>query len=212
MGGRVSGRATWVIAASSVLVLWSCGGDDGASTVATEPSEVATSEAATATRLGGGGASTSTESPGPTSVGPPSSGALPDACTLLDQGSVDAALGISGATAESPQKPNEASSRCEWTGPTPYTLSLLVRQGSSIKSSFDNTTSSGFGTAVLDGADASVRLGAIETARKYRLVSFAALTDTYYVYLSLQGPDREDGPATAAAAVLAGEVLAALPG
>ena len=53
-------------------------------------------------------------------------------------------------------------------------------------------------------------LGARETGRDYRLVVFEAYDGTYYIHLSLQGPDRDDGAASQVATSLASEVYATL--
>ena len=112
-----------------------------------------------------------------------------------------------------PQPATEVSSRCEWTGGSPYSLSLLVQRGSSAKSSFDNTVSGGFAApaVTLTGADTRVRLGAHETSRNYRLVSVAAYNGTYYVYFTIQGTDRTDAAATEIATGLIRDALKKLP-
>jgi hypothetical protein len=55
------------------------------------------------------------------------------------------------------------------------------------------------------GADTRVRLGARETNR--RLVSVAAYNGTYYVYFTIQGPDRADAAATEIATGLVRDTL-----
>ena len=79
-----------------------------------------------------------------------------------------------------------------------------------MKSDYDNARQ-GFATATLTGAQASVSLGARETARNLRLVTYLAYTTKYYVSVTLQGPDRDDAAATEAAASLVRAALAKLP-
>jgi hypothetical protein len=170
----------------AVLVASGCGGGDDTAEPAATTQQTTTRAAASA------------------------SGKLPDACGLVDDAAAGTAMGGSVASKAAPQAATEVSSRCEWKGGGPYSLSLLVRRGNDAKSSFDNTVSSGFSATTLAGADARVRLGARETSRNYRLVSYAAYNGTYFVHVVLQGPDREDAAATDAAAGLVRSALSKL--
>jgi hypothetical protein len=149
---------------------------------------------------------------------PAATGKLPDACGLIDDATAAAAMAgtatvTTPVTKTVPQPPTDVSSRCEWTGGSPYTLSLLVQRGSNAKSSFDNAVSGGFAApaVTLSGTDTRVRLGAHETSRNYRLVSVAAYNGTYYVYFTIQGTDRTDAAATDIATGLVRDALKKLP-
>ena len=177
------------------LVLVSgCGGDDAADTVTTTTAAVG----ATTTRTATGATAAAT-------------GKLPDACGLIADAAAGEAMAGSVASKEAPQPATDASSRCEWKGGGPYTLSLLIQRGTTAKSSFENTTSGGFTPATFAAGDARVRLGAHETSRDYRIVSFAAFNGTYYVYVTVQGRERADAAATDIAAGLVRTVLSKLP-
>jgi hypothetical protein len=150
---------------------------------------------------------------------PAATGKLPDACGLIDDKTAGAAMAgtataVTPAVSKTvPQAPTDVSSRCEWTGGSPYSLSLLVRRGSTAKSSFDNTVSGGFvvPAVTLAGTDTRVSFGAHETSRNYRLVSVAAYNGTYYVYFTIQGTDRTDAAATEIATGLVRDALKKLP-
>jgi len=192
-----------------VAALWlaGCGGDDAKSTAANGGSTTTTT-----TRAGGGGqtttltggVTTTTSAGGATVAG----GKLPDGCGLIDAATVSAAMGNAGS-GSAPTAPTEIATRCEWKSGI-YSISLLVRQGSTVKSDYDNARQ-GFAASTLTGAQASVSLGARETARNYRLVTYLAYNTKYYVSVTLQGPDRDDAAATEAAASLVRAALAKLP-
>jgi hypothetical protein len=181
----------------TAMIASGCGGDDsGSATPTTQPAGGAQQ---TTTRAASGGQQTTAAA----------SGTMPDACGFIDDATATAALGAPVASKKAPQAPSDSSTRCDWTGGT-YTIALTVRKGSNAKSSFDNTVSSGFAATTLAGSDARVGLGARDASRNARLVSYAAYNGTYFVYISLQGPDRADAAATEAAATLARATLAKL--
>jgi hypothetical protein len=188
-----------------------CGGDDGAaSSTTTRP----TGGAAQPTTSGAPGATTSTTRPNAqqtttTAGGSAAAGKLPDGCGLFDDAAASTAMGAAVASKNAPQPANEIMSRCDWTGGI-YSIGLTVRKGTNAKSSFDNVVSSGFSSTPLTGADARVNLGARETSRNYRLVSYAAYNGTYFVHVVLQGRDRADAEATDAAATLVRATLSKL--
>jgi hypothetical protein len=113
-------------------------------------------------------------------------------------------------TSTSPQPPTDISARCEWTSGT-RTISLLVRQGPNAESDFDNATE-GFVPVQFSEAEAQVLLGVDEKDRDYRLVTLLAYDGQYYVSVTLQGPSRDDAPATQAAASLVQAALVNLQG
>ena len=197
---RFLGR--WLAVVVPLLFAGGCGDSGGEAAVTTKAS------AAAPTSNSGGQATT-----------PAATGKLPDACGLIDDATAGAAMaGTASAAAPAvsktaPQPATEVSSRCEWTGGSPYTLSLLVQRGSSAKSSFDNAVSGGFSApaSTLPGTDTRIRLGAHETSRNYRLVSVAAYNGTYYVYFTIQGTDRTDAAATDIATGLVRDALKKLP-
>ena len=194
---RVLGR--WLVVVVPLLLAGACGDSGGEAAVKT------TAPSAAAPTSNAGGQATT---PAPT-------GKLPDACGLIDDNTAGAAMAGTGTAAApavsktAPQPATEVSSRCEWTGGSPYTLSLLVQRGSTAKSSFDNTVSGGFAApaSTIPGADTRIRLGAHETSRNYRLVSIAAYNGTYYVYFTIQGTDRTDDAATDIATGLVRDAL-----
>jgi hypothetical protein len=194
-------RVALVAVAAVTVMSAACGGDDGESaSTSTTPSSGAAQP--TTTRAASGGQQTTAAA----------SGTMPDACGFIEDATAAAALGAPVASKKAPQAPSDISTRCDWTGGT-YTIALTVRKGSNAKSSFDNTVSSGFTATTLTGvtgADARVSLGARETSRNARLVSYAAYNGTYFVYITLQGPDRADAPATDAAASLVRATLSKL--
>jgi hypothetical protein len=171
-------------------------GDSNASADGTDPDEADPSAPASS----GNAASGSGSAP---------SGDLPSACTLLSTESVEAALAGIAAAAE-PQKPNEISARCIWSEGQPHSLGLDVRAGSNAEDTFNNTIVGGFTQVDFGPAEGWIMLGARESARDYRLVIFEAYDGTYYIHLSLQGPDRDDAAATQVATTLASEVYASL--
>jgi hypothetical protein len=185
-----------------------CGGDDSADDTS------ATGTTTTTIAGGGGGATTeaaltTTTAPGSSAGGGSAPGDLPDACTLLDDASVAAAIGAS-ASGAAPQPANETSTSCDWAKGQPHSLALQVRAGTNAASSFANAIGAGFSEVDLEPAEGWIRLGARESARDYRLVSFAAYDGTYYVYFTLQGPDRDDAASTDVAISLAEVVYASL--
>jgi hypothetical protein len=214
-------RATRGVAVVAALMLAGCGGDDSTATsdpttpnaVAggspttseTTASETTTSETTTSETTGAsGGGDTSTTAASSSGT----AAKLPDACGLIDDATATAAMGSAGAKS-APQPPTEISARCEWTSGT-RTISLLVRQGSNAQSDYGNAAPD-FVAATIPGAEGRVRLGARESQRDYRLVTFLAFDGRYYVSVTLQGPDRADAPATEAAASLVRATLANLP-
>lgn len=213
-------RASRCVVAVVLIVLSACGDDDspasstettlgrggvGASSVAPSATASASTEPQRSTSVA------PRPTAAPTSTGGTSGGRakLPDGCTLVDDATAAAAMGAPGTKA-SPQAPTEISTRCEWKSGT-YSISLLVRQGEQAGSSYGNAAPD-FVPATISGADGRVRLGVRESARNYRLVTFLAFDGTYYVSITLQGPDRDDPAATEAAASLVRATLAALPG
>jgi hypothetical protein len=200
----------WGVAFVAALMFAGCGGDDSpAASDPTTPNAVAggsptttATTSATTTASGGGDMSTTAASSSGTAA------KLPDACGLIDDATATAAMGSAGAKS-APQPPTEVSARCEWASGT-RTISLLVRQGSNAQSDFGNAAPD-FVAATIPGAEGQVRLGARESDRDYRLVTFLAFDGRYYVSVTLQGPDRADAPATEAAASLVRATLASLP-
>jgi len=190
---RVVGR--WLAVVVPLLFASACGDSAGGDSAGGDKAAVST-----------------TVSKSTTSAAP--SGKLPEACGLIDDATAAAAMaGTATVTKTVPQPPTDVSSRCEWTGGSPYTLSLLVQRGTNAKSSFDNAVSGGFAApaVTLAGTDLRVRLGAHETSRNYRLVSVAAYNGTYYVYFTIQGTDRTDAAATDIATGLVRDALKKLP-
>lgn len=216
MVSRVSRRWRRVaLVGLAVVALMSagCGGDDGelVSTTTTQTGGAAQPTASgapgattTTTRLGGGAQQTTT-APG----GGAAAGKLPDGCGFFDDTAASTAMGAAVASKNAPQPANEIMSRCDWTGGI-YSIALTVRKGTNAKTSFDNVVSTGFVSTLLTGADARVNLGARETSRNYRLVSYAAYNGTYFVHVVLQGRDRPDTDATEAAAALVRTTLSKL--
>ena len=199
-------------AAASVLLISfvaGCGGDDDADT--TPAAGVSTT---TTTRAGGGAAPTTASgasgSPTTTGAGGAATGKLPDACGLIDDAAAGAAMAGTVASKAANQPPTDVATTCMWAGGGIYSMSLIVRRGTSAKTSFDNTVSSGFAATTLAGSDARVNLGAPEAARDYRLVSYAAYNGTHFVYLTIQGRNRADVAATEIAAGLVRTVLTKL--
>ena len=190
----------WLAVVAPLVLVGACGDSGGSSAITTTIASAAT--AAT-----------------PTGNTPAPTGKLPDACGLIDDAAARAAMAgtataAPAVTKTAPQPATEVSSRCEWTGGSPYSLSLLVQRGTSAKSSFDNAVSGGFSApaVTLPGTDTRVRLGAHETSRNYRLVSVAAYNGTYYVYFTIQGVDRTDTAATEIATGLVRDALKKLTG
>jgi hypothetical protein len=209
-------RAISGVGVATAMLLAGCGGDDsGASqdTAASEPDSDA-STTTTTTVVGGGTTADDRTTPETTSQAPDASSGgtravLPDACDLIDDATAAAAMGGAG-TSTSPQPPTDISARCEWTSGT-RTISLLVRQGPNAESDFDNATE-GFVPVQFSEAEAQVLLGVDEKDRDYRLVTLLAYDGQYYVSVTLQGPSRDDAPATQAAASLVQAALVNLQG
>jgi hypothetical protein len=214
-----TGRAAAAIFAVAVA-LAGCGGGDDADAVG---SSVEASSASPETTLDTTTPTSDTTTPtsdtttptsndsgaGSTATGSGSSGTLPDACTLLTSASVAEAIGES-AQGVQPQPPNEASSRCDWAPGGAHSLALQVRAGSNAENTYNNTTATGFTPIDFAPADGWLMLGARESDRNYRLIAFAGYDGDHYVYFTLQGPDRDDGAATAIATALASEIYALL--
>jgi len=190
----------------AAVMLLGCGGDDsGASQDAAAEQAAAESDSddtTTTTAVGGGGTTADDRTtPETTSQAPDASSGgtravLPDACGLIDDASAAAAMGGAG-TKTSPQPPTDISARCEWTSGT-RTISLLVRQGPNVQSDFGNAAPD-FVAVPMPEAQAQVRLGADDKEDNYRLVTLLAYDGQYYVSVILQGPSRDDAPATEAA-------------
>jgi hypothetical protein len=179
------------------LLSASCGGgDDADETVAS----------ATTTRAQGGSVATTVAA----SSASGATGKLPDACALIDDATAGAAMAGTVASKAASQPPTDSSATCMWAGGGVYSMTLLVRRGTSAKTSFDNVVSSGFAAATLAGAEARVNLGAPDTARDYRLVTFAAYNGVHFVNLTLQGRNRPDAAATDTAAGVARVALSKL--
>ena len=205
---RELGRIRWVSVAI-VAVLAGCGGGDdrgaaSASSAAELGSSVAAVDSTDTTPTSAASSADASTGPGDAPAGP-----LPDACTLLSSESVASAIGGTPRPSQ-PQKPNEISSRCIWSPGDPHSLNLDVRAGSNAETTFNNTIVGGFTQVPLAPAEGWIMLGARETGRDYRLVVFEAYDGTYYIHLSLQGPDRDDGAASQVATSLASEVYATL--
>jgi hypothetical protein len=207
-----------VSAVAVVMAASACGGGSEGDVSSTDSPDSVTS-ATNAVAQPAVGASTQpstsvTLSGSVATVGNAGKGDLPDACTLLSGASVAAAIGKSASVSQ-PQKPNESSSRCEWALGELHSLSLTVRAGPNAENTFNNTVKvTGFTHVPMTGADGWINLGARESQkdnpRDYRLVSFGAYDGTYYVYFTLQEPDRDDGASTQLALSLATEVYNAL--
>jgi hypothetical protein len=202
-GNVVSERAivTTTVAETTIP----CPADDSASTTVSgvidscvdfEDSEDSGDDVAVSTGSGGSG-------------GGAVAGVLPDACSLLSTGSVASAIGGTAAPSQH-QKPNEISSQCDWSLGQPHSLSLVVRAGSNAENTFNNTFTEAFAVPLPPPLKGGMELGARESARDYRLVILEAYDGTYYVHLTLQGPDRDDAAATQAATALVQEVYANL--
>jgi hypothetical protein len=208
MGWRIAARARRAAFVSLVLtaiVAASCGGDDSDAAPAT--SSASGNTAAAGTQQTTTRAATGTQ---PTTTGAAVTGKLPDVCAFLDDATAATAMGVTAVASKgAPQPATDVASRCDWTGGI-YSISLTVRKGTNAKSSFDNVVSSGFTPTTLTGSDARVNLGARETSRNYRLVTYAAYNGTYFVYILLQGRDRPDTEATEAAATLVRTTLSKL--
>ena len=186
-------------AAACLLAVFvaSCGGGDDATL---DDADTTPAGGATTTALAGTGGS-------PTAA---VAGKLPDACGLIDDAAAGAAMAGTVASKAANQPPTDVSATCMWAGGGIYSMSLIVRRGTSAKSSFDNTVSSGFVATTLTGSDARVRLGAPEPARDYRLVSYAAYNNVHFVYLTIQGRNLADAAATEKAAGLVRTILSKL--
>lgn len=161
---------------------------------------------ATLTMACGGGSDTPDLSP--TTDPATATAAMPDGCTLLSNEDASAAVGVAGVEGTSPQPATDVSTRCEWQSGQ-YSVSLLVRQGPTAQASFDNTAD-GFTAITIPDAEAKTRLGAREPSRNYRLVAISAFDGSSYVYISLQGPDRDDAASQEVLVSLANSVFARL--
>jgi hypothetical protein len=205
------GRVRWVSVAILAALAGCGGGDDGgaaaASSAAGLGSTVAVVDSTDSTDSSPTTAAASAEDT--TGSGDAPAGPLPDACTLLSSASVASAIGGTPAPSQ-PQKPNEISSRCIWSPGAAHSLNLDVRAGSNAETTFNNTIVGGFTQVSFAPAEGWIMLGARESDRNYRLVIFEAYDGTYYIHLSLQGPDRDDAAATQVATALASEVYAVL--
>jgi len=133
---------------------------------------------------------------------------MPDGCTLLSNEDARTAIGAASVDGTSPQPASDMATRCEWQSGQ-YSLSLLVRIGPTARTSFDNTAD-GFTVITIPDAEAKTRLGAREPSRNYRLVAISAFDGSSYVYISLQGPDRDDAASQEVLVSLANSVFARL--
>ena len=171
---------------------FACGGDDSSSNDGLVASPSVSADGSTS---GGGGAT------------------LQDACTLLSNEEVAAALGDDTVASMKGEPPTEAVSTCQWegtiTGNRYVSVSIRTPQGAASVFESDYRTAEG-GVSVAGIWDEAYALIGTDTPNNYRYLTMAALTSSVYIQINIAGPSRSDEEALSALTTAMGQVVANL--
>ena len=184
----------WLVGLLGVIcaAVSACGDDDGASS-------------------GGGGSSAA-----PTQTSAPAEGAaatLQDACTLLTDEEVNAALGDDEIATSGGDPPTEANSICQWQGSNTGNryVHLTLRNVQHAFSVFESNYRNADGAVAIDGIDdEAFALPGVDTPNNYRAITAAAVTSSLYIQVNIAGPNRSDDEAVMVLTDVLKQVLAKL--
>jgi Protein of unknown function (DUF3558) len=182
-----------LISAGMVLAV-ACGGDDSSGGAGSDASAVSTTAAA-------GGASDN------------QAATLQDACTLLTDEQVAAALGDDTVASTKSDPPTQALSTCQWDGSNTGNryVALSIRTAQFATSVFDSDYKSVEGAISVSGiGDEAYALTGSDTPNDYRYLTMAALTSSLYIQINIAGPTRSDEEALSALTTAMQQVVAKL--
>ena len=144
----------------------------------------------------GGGASPSATTPEGSSGGGGTT--LQDACTLLSEAQVNAALGDDAVASTKSEPPTQALSQCQWEGSNTGNryLHLTLRTAQFATSVFESNYKTAAGAVSVPGiGDEAYALPGADTPNNYRFLTIAALTSSLYIQIDIAGPNRTDDDA-----------------
>ncbi|HEU0074679.1 MAG TPA: hypothetical protein VFS30_11800 [Dehalococcoidia bacterium] len=144
---------------------------------------------------GGGGAEAPTQVVGGGSPGGGGGTTLQDACTLLTEGQVNAALGDDTVASSAGEPPTEAVSTCQWQGTKTGNrfVMLTIRTAQFATSVFESNYRDVEGAVSVPGiGDEAFALPGMDTPNNYRFLTMAALTSSLYIQINIAGPNRPD--------------------
>lgn len=151
---------------------------------------------------GGGDGSGGGASPPATTAPEGSSGGggatLQDACTLLSEAQVNAALGDDAVASTKSEPPTQALSQCQWEGSNTGNryLHLTLRSAQFATSVFESNYKTAAGAVRVPGiGDEAYALPGADTPNNYRFLTIAALTSSLYIQINIAGPNRTDDDA-----------------
>jgi hypothetical protein len=169
-----------------------CGGDDDATST--------NDGVATPTAVSDGGGS--------------SGGAtLQDACTLLADEQVNAALGDDQVAATDSEPPTDVESRCSWQGSNTGNryVTLTLRSAQFAAQPFESNYRNADGAVAIPGVgDEAYALPGADTPNDYRFLTAAALTSSLYFQVDVAGPNRPADEAVSVLTTLMQQVVANL--
>ena len=160
---------------------------------------------------GGGAAPAPTTDPSGGSGG--GGATLQDACTLLSEEQVNAALGDDEVAATNSEPPTAANSLCQWEGSNTGNryLHLTLRTAQTGTSVFEsNYRTAADGVAVPGVGDEAFALPGVDTGNDYRFLTAAALTSSLYIQVNIAGPSRSDEEAVAVLTAVLEQVVSNL--
>jgi Protein of unknown function (DUF3558) len=144
-----------------------------------------------ASSAGGSSSVVPAETPGGSSGGV----TLQDACTLLSDEEVKAALGDDEIASSRSDPPTQANSTCQWEGSKTGNryVNLTLRTVQNAFSVFESNYSKVEGAVAIDGVgDEAFALPGMDTPNNYRFITAAAVTSSLYIQVNIAGPNRSD--------------------
>jgi hypothetical protein len=138
---------------------------------------------------------------------------LQDACTLLSEEQVNAALGDDTVASTNNEPPTEATALCQWQGSQTgnrylYLTLLAAQNGMTI---FESNYHNAADALDIEGVgDEAVALIGGDTGNNYRFLTAAALTSRVYIQVNIAGPSRSDDESLAVLRTVLEQILANL--
>jgi hypothetical protein len=168
---------------------------------------------------GDGGSDSGSPAPTAASGTSPAGGAasdgatLQDACTLLSEEEINAALGDDEIAASQGDPPTQANSTCRWDGGNTgnrYVI-LTLRTAQHGASVFESNYKTAAGAVSISGiGDEAFALPGMDTPNNYRFLTAAALTSSLYIQVNIAGPNRSNEEALAVLTNVLQQVVAKL--
>jgi hypothetical protein len=153
------------------------------------------------------------ESGGSNASGGGSGSAMQDACTMLSEAEVTAALSDDSIDTMKDASQNAQESVCQWDGTMTGNryLYLTLRAAQNAAAVFESNYRSAGGAVSLPGiGDEAYGLPGVDTPNNYHFLTAAAITSSLYIQVNIAGPNRSDEEALSTLTMVMQQVVAKL--